>query len=249
MFIVPADTPGREHHCATSPTMEHPARGVRQARRARGDPLRRRAHPGVEPTRRRGRGLPASPSSGSTPDASTTACAGSASPAARSTCCASAPRTAQAHGKVLGEHQTVQNWIADSAAEMQAARLMTLHAAWVMDTQGTSAARADISLIKFYGAGVLHDVIDRAAPGARRARLLDRPAARGDVPLLARMAPLRRARRGPPPVGGAPDPSRLLAARRRSANRTHTDQAGSRKGAFRGAPGPCHRQRLPRPSS
>jgi acyl-CoA dehydrogenase len=67
-----------------------------------------------------------------------------------------------AHGKVLGEHQTVQNWIADSAAQMQAARLMTLHAAWKMDTQGVSAARQDISLIKFYGAGVLHDVIDRS---------------------------------------------------------------------------------------
>ncbi len=66
------------------------------------------------------------------------------------------------HGKLLGEHQTVQNWIADSAAQMQAARLMTLHAAWVMDTQGTAAARQPISLIKFYGAGVLHDVIDRA---------------------------------------------------------------------------------------
>ena len=62
----------------------------------------------------------------------------------------------------LAEKQTVQNWIADSAAQMQAARLMTLHAAWVMDTEGTAAARRDISLIKFYGAGVLHDVIDRA---------------------------------------------------------------------------------------
>jgi acyl-CoA dehydrogenase len=66
------------------------------------------------------------------------------------------------HGKLLGEHQTVQNWIADSAAEMQAARLMTLHAAWKMDTLGVAAARRDISLIKFYGARVLHDVIDRA---------------------------------------------------------------------------------------
>ena len=56
----------------------------------------------------------------------------------------------------------MQNWIADSAAEMQAARLMTLHAAWMIDTQGASAARKDISLIKFYGARVLHDVIDRA---------------------------------------------------------------------------------------
>ncbi len=66
------------------------------------------------------------------------------------------------HGSVLAEKQTVQNWIADSAAEMQAARLMTLHAAWKMDTQGASAARTDVSLIKFFGAKVLHDVIDRA---------------------------------------------------------------------------------------
>jgi acyl-CoA dehydrogenase len=68
----------------------------------------------------------------------------------------------EAHGSVLAEKQSVQNWIADSAAEMQAARLMTLRAAWVMDTQGASAAREDVALIKFYGAKVLHDVIDRA---------------------------------------------------------------------------------------
>ena len=67
-----------------------------------------------------------------------------------------------AHGSLLAEKQTVQNWIADSTAEMQAARLMTLHAAWVMDTQGARAARTDIALIKFFGAKVLHDVVDRA---------------------------------------------------------------------------------------
>jgi acyl-CoA dehydrogenase len=70
--------------------------------------------------------------------------------------------TRYAFGSLLAEKQTVQNWIADSAAEMQAARLMTLHAAWKMDTAGASAARQDISLIKFYGAKILHDVIDRA---------------------------------------------------------------------------------------
>jgi acyl-CoA dehydrogenase len=67
-----------------------------------------------------------------------------------------------AHGGTLSTHQTVQNWIADSEAEMQAARLMTLHAAWKMDTEGVAAARRDIALIKFYGAKVLHDVVDRA---------------------------------------------------------------------------------------
>jgi acyl-CoA dehydrogenase len=67
-----------------------------------------------------------------------------------------------AHGSLLSDKQTIQNWIADSAAQMQAARLMTLHAAWKMDTEGASAARQDIALIKFFGAGVMHDVVDRA---------------------------------------------------------------------------------------
>ena len=66
------------------------------------------------------------------------------------------------HGKPLAEHQTVQNWIADSAAQMHAARLMTLHAAWIMDTRGAAAARREISMIKFFGAEALNDVVDRA---------------------------------------------------------------------------------------
>ena len=67
-----------------------------------------------------------------------------------------------AHGSVLAEKQTVQNWVADSLAEMQAARLMTLHAAWKMDQEGQAAARVDIAMIKYYGAAVLYNVIDRA---------------------------------------------------------------------------------------
>jgi acyl-CoA dehydrogenase len=67
-----------------------------------------------------------------------------------------------AFGSTLAEKQTVQNWIADSAAEMQAARLMTLHAAWKMDKDGSSAARVEIAMIKYFGAQVLYNVIDRA---------------------------------------------------------------------------------------
>jgi len=66
----------------------------------------------------------------------------------------------QSFGEPLAHKQTVQNWIADSAAEINAARLMTLNAAWKMD-RGEDA-RVEISLIKFYGARVLHDVVDRA---------------------------------------------------------------------------------------
>lgn len=65
-------------------------------------------------------------------------------------------------GEPLAGKETVQNWIADSAAEVQAARLMTLHAAWVMDNHGQRAARNEISMIKYFGAKVLNDVVDRA---------------------------------------------------------------------------------------
>jgi acyl-CoA dehydrogenase len=66
------------------------------------------------------------------------------------------------HGGPLADKQTIQNWVADSAAEMQAARLMTLQAAWKIDRLGAPEARVDIAMIKYYGAAVLHDVIDRA---------------------------------------------------------------------------------------
>ena len=66
------------------------------------------------------------------------------------------------HGGPLADKQTIQNWVADSAAEMQAARLMTLQAAWKIDRLGAPEARVDIAMIKYYGAKVLHDVIDRA---------------------------------------------------------------------------------------
>jgi alkylation response protein AidB-like acyl-CoA dehydrogenase len=66
----------------------------------------------------------------------------------------------EAFGGPLAEKQTVQNWIADSAAEIQACRLLTLDAARKID-EG-SDARVEISLIKFYAANALTNVIDRA---------------------------------------------------------------------------------------
>ncbi|GAA1867147.1 acyl-CoA dehydrogenase family protein [Pseudonocardia ailaonensis] len=66
------------------------------------------------------------------------------------------------HGSALADKQMVQDWVAQSAAEMQAARLMTLHAAWTIDRVGTSNARLEIGMVKYWGARVLHDVIDRA---------------------------------------------------------------------------------------
>ncbi len=66
----------------------------------------------------------------------------------------------EAFGGPLAEKQTVQNWIADSAAEIQACRLLTMDAARKID-EG-SEARVEVSLLKFYAAGVLNEVVDRA---------------------------------------------------------------------------------------
>ena len=66
----------------------------------------------------------------------------------------------EAFGSRLADKQTVQNWIADSAAEIHACRLLTLDAAYKIDAG--DEARVEVSVIKYYAAGVLHDVIDRA---------------------------------------------------------------------------------------
>ncbi|HTE61420.1 MAG TPA: acyl-CoA dehydrogenase family protein [Solirubrobacteraceae bacterium] len=66
------------------------------------------------------------------------------------------------HGGRLADKQTIQNWIADSAAAIEAARLLTLKAAWKIDREGQRAARAEIAMIKYYGAPIMLDVIDRA---------------------------------------------------------------------------------------
>ena len=66
------------------------------------------------------------------------------------------------HGTTLAEKGVVQAWVADSAAEILAARLMTLYAAWRIDQEGARAARQEIAMIKYYGAKVMYDVIDRA---------------------------------------------------------------------------------------
>ncbi|MBX3437009.1 MAG: acyl-CoA dehydrogenase family protein [Planctomycetaceae bacterium] len=67
-----------------------------------------------------------------------------------------------APGIPLGTKQTIQNWIADSRATINAARLMVLHAGWKIDQVGARDARIEISAIKFYVAEVMMQVIDRA---------------------------------------------------------------------------------------
>lgn len=65
-----------------------------------------------------------------------------------------------AHGSLLAEKGEIHRYIAESAAQIHAARLMTLDAAHAMDAGDDTRVR--IGLIKFWGARMLHDVVDRA---------------------------------------------------------------------------------------
>ncbi|MDQ2622292.1 MAG: acyl-CoA dehydrogenase family protein [Actinomycetota bacterium] len=68
----------------------------------------------------------------------------------------------QAFGGPLAEKQFVQEFIASSRMEIDQARLLTLHAAWKMDTVGKREARQEISMIKVVAANMVMDVLDRA---------------------------------------------------------------------------------------
>ncbi len=76
--------------------------------------------------------------------------------------CAYAAHREVAPGKPLATRQTIQNWIAESRAEIDAARLLVLDTARQIDDAGAYASRISVSVIKFFVAGILQQVLDRA---------------------------------------------------------------------------------------
>lgn len=68
----------------------------------------------------------------------------------------------EAFGGPLADKQFVQDFIAKSRMEIDQARLLSLNAAWKMDTIGKRAARQEISMIKVVAANMVMDVLDRA---------------------------------------------------------------------------------------
>ncbi len=79
--------------------------------------------------------------------------------------------------RALGHQQLVQQWIAESAIQIEAARWLVLKTAWAIDKEGTRAARDDIAMIKVLVARTLQDVLDRAIQTHGGLGLLD------DLPL------------------------------------------------------------------
>ncbi len=68
----------------------------------------------------------------------------------------------EAFGKPLSDQGVIRQWIATSRIEIEQARLLTLHAAEMMDTVGNKAARREIAMIKIVAPRVALNVLDRA---------------------------------------------------------------------------------------
>jgi acyl-CoA dehydrogenase len=93
-----------------------------------------------------------------------------------------------AFGLPLADQGVIQEWIADSRAEIDQARLLTLHAAWLMDQRGNQAARKEVALIKFVVPAMALRVIDRAIQAHGAAGVSQ------DTPLAASYAFIRTLR-------------------------------------------------------
>jgi acyl-CoA dehydrogenase len=91
-------------------------------------------------------------------------------------------QTRVAFGKPLAEQGVIQEWIAQSHLEIEQARLLTLKAAWMMDTLGKKAAQKEIAMIKIVAPTVMTNVVNRAIQVFGAAGLCD------DFPLASMWA-------------------------------------------------------------
>ncbi len=96
--------------------------------------------------------------------------------------------TRETFGRRLAERANIQDWIAESRIEIEMARLLTLKAAWLMDTVGNKLARTEIAAIKIAAPNVALRVVDRAIQVYGGAGVSD------DFPLATMYAHLRTLR-------------------------------------------------------
>ncbi|PPA69296.1 acyl-CoA dehydrogenase [Jeotgalibacillus proteolyticus] len=93
-----------------------------------------------------------------------------------------------AFGKPLSSQGVIREWIADSRIEIEQARLLTLKAAYMMDTVGNKVAKAEIAMIKVVAPSMALKVIDRAIQALGAAGVSE------DFPLAAQWANARTLR-------------------------------------------------------
>lgn len=127
--------------------------------------------------------------------------------------CERAVRREIAPGQTLAAQQIIQVWVAESRAEIDAARLLVLDTARKIEAEGSYAARDSISLIKFFVAGTLQQVLDRAIQTHGALGMSD------DTPLAYWYRHERAAR-----IYDGPDEVHKLSVARRILARYGTDQ-------------------------
>jgi acyl-CoA dehydrogenase len=115
-------------------------------------------------------------------------------------------------GQPVSSRANVMDWIAEARIDIEAARLMTLRTAWLMDTQGDKASAPQMSLIKVQVMRTATTVIDRAIQVFGAAGVSD------DTPLARWYASLRSLR-----IADGPDEVHLMAIARRELKR-HTPE-------------------------
>jgi acyl-CoA dehydrogenase len=134
----------------------------------------------------------------------------------------------QAFGGPLADKQFIQDFIAKSRIEIDQARLLTLYAAWKMDTEGKRAARQAISMIKVSAANVVMDVLDRSIQTHGSLGMTD------DTPLAAMWRFSRMLR-----LADGPDEVHKMVIARRELNRRAKLAAGDADSDGAAAPQPA----------
>ena len=128
--------------------------------------------------------------------------------------------TRESFGGRLADKQFVQDFVAKSRMEIDSARLMVLHAAWKMDTEGKREARQDISMIKVIAAQMHQEVLDRAMQVHGALGMSD------DVPLALAWRQGRWLR-----IADGPDEVHKASIARRELNRFKPEAPAQRNGA------------------
>jgi acyl-CoA dehydrogenase len=125
-------------------------------------------------------------------------------------------RSRVAFGRPLADQGVIQQWIADSRIEIDQARLLTLYAAWLMDTVGNKGARTEISAIKVAAPNVALKVIDRAIQAHGGGGVSD------DFPLASMYAGIRTLR-----IADGPDEVHRMVIARRELRKYEGTPAGA----------------------
>lgn len=124
-------------------------------------------------------------------------------------------------GALVSARSNIQDWIAESRIELDAARLLTLRTAWLMDKEGNKAAAPEMSVIKVKVMETAYTIIDRAIQVHGAAGVSE------DTPLAEMFADIRSLR-----IADGPDEVHKMAIakrelRRQAASRAEMAEVGS----------------------